>query len=173
MKKNEISRRDFLKGASAGAAALAVMELLPVSALAQEDSAEASGQADTESTAEQAAEVSALDKEIYCVDRFVTKPGQGKEFLDYFMEVYKEKAESYGMLWKSTMVSPPLWLDNASNTIEITWAIAGFNGWAAMVNSCRYESGTADLWRDIRTRVVSQDRSYYALEEDMEVLNNV
>lgn len=161
MKKSIISRRDFLRGAGAGAASLALLSLLPGSALAE---------GEEEAVAEM---VGPLDMEIYCVDRFVVKPGEGKEFLDFYLNGFKEKAEGYGMVLKSTLVSPPVWLDNAPNTIEVTWAIAGFNGWAAMVNASRYDSETLAWWREVRGRVLEQDRSYYAREEDMEVLNNV
>ena len=89
------------------------------------------------------------------------------------MDGYREKAEGYGMTLKSTLVSPPVWLDNASNTIEVTWAISGFNGWAAMVNASRYDAETLAWWREVRGKVLEQDRSYYAKEEEMEVINNV
>lgn len=160
MKANIISRRSFLKGAGASAASLALLSLLP-------------GSAHAETTEEATPEISPLDMEVYCVDRFVVKPGEGQDFLDFYMNGFKEKAESYGMVLKSTLVSPPVWLDNASNTIEVTWAIAGFNGWAAMVNASRYDSDTLAFWREVRSKVLEQDRSYYAKEEDMEVINNV
>ena len=142
MKRKELSRRDFLKGVSAGAASLAVLELLPATAVAEGETEEISD-AGAEAAAE--GEVDVLDMEIICVDRFVTKPGQGKEFLDYFLSEYREKAESYGMSLERTIVAPSLWLDNASNTIEISWSIAGFNGWAAMVNASRYDNATLDF----------------------------
>lgn len=160
MKENRISRRSFLKGAGASAASLALLSLLPGTALA-------------ENAEPLPDEVSPLDMEIYCVDRFVVKPGEGQDFLNFYMDGFKEKAEGYGMVLKSTLVSPPVWLNNAPNTIEVTWAIAGFNGWAAMVNASRYDSDTLAFWREIRSKVFEQDRSYYAKEEDMEVLNNV
>lgn len=160
--KKGLTRRDFLKGASACAMGMAAMDILGRASigLAEENEAEA-------------APVSALDTEIYCIDRFVTKPDQGKEFLEYFMGEYLEKAQSYGMTLKSTLVSPPLWLNNASNTVEIVWAIAGFNGWANMVNSSRYQPETLAFWREVRTRVVSHDRSFFGNESDLEVLGNV
>ncbi len=162
MNESKISRRDFLKGTGAGVASLALLGLLSGSALA-ESAEEIVPEAD----------ISPLDMEIYCVDRFIVKPGEGREFLDYYLNGFKEKAEGYGMVLKSTMISPPVWLDNASNTIEVTWAIAGFNGWAAMVNASRYDSETLSWWREVRSKVLEQDRSYYAKEEDMEVINNV
>lgn len=158
--ENTISRRDFLKSAGAGTASLALLGLLPGTALAEEEVL-------------QEEEGNVLDKEIYCIDRFVTLPGEGKEFLSFYLEGYRNKAEAYGMTLKSTLVSPPVWLNNAPNTIEVTWGISGFNGWAAMVNASRYDEETLAWWREIRTKVLEQDRSYYAKEEDMEGINNV
>ena len=174
--KDAMSRRTFLKTASACAMGLSALNLLGPASIGL-----AEAEAPVEETEAAAAEAQApqseldiaLGTEIYCIDRFVTKPDQGQEFLTYFMENYLEKAESYGMVLKSTMVAPPVWLDNASNTIEIVWAIAGFNGWAAMVNASRYNQETLDFWRNVRTRVVSHDRSFFGNESDLEVLGNV
>lgn len=161
--KKEMSRRDFLKGASLCTVGLGTLGLLGRASigLAEEDAAA------------QEAPVSALDTEIYCIDRFTTKPNQGPDFLAYFLDNYLEKAQSYGMTLKGTLVSPPVWLDNASNTIELVWAINGFNGWAAMVNASRYQPETLDFWREVRTRVVAHDRSFFGRESDLEVLGNV
>ncbi len=157
-----ISRKSFLKCSSAGLTAIAVNSLLPFSAFAE-----------NAESVEENAEVSPLDMTVYCVDRFETKPGDGKAFLDYYMDTFGPKAEEYGMKLESTLVSPPVWLDNASNIIEVTWSIAGFNGWAAMVNASRYQPETHEFWRELRSRLVSQDRSYYAKSDDLEIINNV
>lgn len=158
----DISRRSFLKYSGAGIASLAIGSLMSHGAYAEP----------TDGVSE-IKEISPLDMTVYCVDRFETKPGEGKAFLDYYMENFPEKAEQYGMKLESALVSPPVWLDNASNTIEVTWSIAGFNGWAAMVNASRYQPETLAFWREVRSKLVSQDRSYYAKSEDMEMINNV
>lgn len=157
-----LSRRSFLKGASAMAMGIAAMDFLGRASIGL-----------AEESDEEVTPVSALDTEIYCIDRFVTKPEQGKEFLEFFMSEYLEKAQSYGMTLKSTLISPPLWLNNASNTVEIVWAISGFNGWANMVNSSRYQQETLAFWREVRQRVISHDRSFFGNESDLEVLGNV
>ena len=93
--------------------------------------------------------------------------------MDYFLTKYRPKAESYGMKLESTLVSPPVWLKNSSNTVEIVWSMAGFNGWAAMANASRYEPETISWWKEVNSLVISRDRSYFAKESDMEGLNNV
>lgn len=183
-----VSRRDFLKGSAALGATVVLSSLTACAAAdettaapetaapetsAPETSAVQTTAAEEQPTQAAATEVSALDTPLYCIDRFVTKPGDGAAFLEYFLGEYLEKAQGYGMELKSRLVSPPIWLDNASNTIELVWGIAGFNGWAAMVNASRYEPETLTWWPSVHERVLSHDRSYYANDMDLEVINNV
>jgi len=164
MKKLDISRRDFLKSSGAGAVGIAAMSLLGSAAAAEAEGA-------TPETATAAADP--LTTPIYCVDRFETRPGEGPEFLAYFLETYGPVAESAGAVLESTLISPPLWLDNVPNVVEVRWLISGFYGWAGLLGAVRNDPAQIEYWKDIRYRVVSHERNFFAKESDLEVINNV
>lgn len=116
----------------------------------------------------------AQEEKLYVVDTFMPKPGDGKSFLDDYMKTYRPMAEDAGMVLVSSTVAPPMWLDNDSNTVQVVWALddIAVACWA-MSSATRYNPAYVEWCAAVRKRVVSRDRSYFASEEYMEVLNNV
>ena len=113
-------------------------------------------------------------EKLYVVDTFKPKPGDGKKFLDDYMETYRPMAENAGMTLVNSTIAPPMWLDNDSNTIQIIWTLddIAVACWA-MSSATRYNPEYVEWCAAVRKRVTSRDRSYFASEEYMEVLNNV
>ena len=160
---SSISRRDFLKGsaAAAGSALLASTGMMSAFAEGEEAAAEA-------------VELAPGDIPALVIDEFVTKPGEGKEFLDYFLESYAATAEAAGLTLKSKLVFPPCWLPEASNKIMVIWEMQGGNGfWGIYNRATRFDPNSIPYWQDIRSRVISQDRIICGNADDLEAMNNV
>ncbi len=158
---NELSRRDFLKGSAAAVgSALLVSSGLAAGAFADEEAA--------------AVELAPSDIPALVIDEFVCKPGEGKEFLEYYLEAYAPVAEAAGLTLKSKLVFPPCWLPEASNTIQVIWEMQGGNGfWGVYNRATRFDPNTIPFWADIRSRVISQDRRFFANVDEVEAMNNV
>lgn len=115
-----------------------------------------------------------VEEKLYIVDTIKPKPGDGKAFLDDYMATYAPVAEKAGMSLVGCLVSPPIWIDTDSITLQVTWTLddIAVAAWA-MNSATRYDPAYVAWWSSVRDRVASRDRSYYATETYMEVLNNV
>ena len=110
---------------------------------------------------------------VFVVDRLASRPGDGPALLEEYLSYYAPLAEECGAELVATRVAPPCWLDTDSNTLEFTWKVAGIGGCWGIDSPLRANPEVVQWWRDLRDRVVSQDRSYFADPADMEVLCNV
>lgn len=114
------------------------------------------------------------DQKLYIVDTIKPQPGDGKAFLDDYMATYAPIAQKAGMSLVSSMVAPPLWIDTDSNIVQVVWTVDDIAQAAWAMNSAtRYDPAYVEWWKSVRSRVAERDRSYYASESYMEVLNNV
>lgn len=158
----ELTRRSFLKGSvvTAGTAILATTGLI---------SASAEGEAAVE-----AAELAPGDIPVLVIDEFVTRPGEGKEFLEWFLAAYAETAEAAGLVLKDKLVFPPCWLPEASNKIQVVWEMQGGNAfWGIYNRATRSVPGTIEFWKTVNEKVEHHDRCFYGKAEDLEAMNNV
>ena len=110
---------------------------------------------------------------VYVVDRIVTKPGVGEAFLNDYLTIYAPMAQACYAELVSTLVAPPIWMPNATNTLTFAWKVAGIGGCWGIASPLRSNPDALAWWDSVRERVVSQDRSYFAAPQDMEALNNV
>ena len=110
---------------------------------------------------------------MYVVDRIVTKPGDGEAFLNDYLTIYAPMAQACYAELVSTLVAPPIWMPNATNTLTFAWKVAGIGGCWGIASPLRSNPDALAWWDSVRERVVSQDRSYFAAPQDMEALNNV
>ena len=110
---------------------------------------------------------------VYVVDRIVTKPGDGEAFLNDYLTIYAPMAQACYAELVSTLVAPPIWMPNATNTLTFAWKVAGIGGCWGIASPLRSNPDALAWWDSVRERVVSQDRSYFAAPQDMEALNNV
>lgn len=121
-----------------------------------------------------AAEERPAGQKLYIVDTIKPQPGDGKAFLDDYMSIYAPLAKDAGMTLVSSMVAPPLWIDTDSNIVQVVWTVDDIAQAAWAMNSAtRYNPVYVEWWKAVRSRVAERDRSYYASESYMEVLNNV
>lgn len=173
--RSEISRRAFVAvGAAASAASLGVL-----AGCSQKEPAKPEpipeDPPDTEASEEQETQpVNASTEKVYVIDTFTPKPEDGKAFLDEYLKTYRPMAEGGGMAFVSATVAPPIWLENDSNIIQIIWTLddIAVAAWG-MSSATRYNPAYVEWWKTVRSRVLKRDRSYYASEEYMEVLNHV
>lgn len=122
----------------------------------------------------QGGEMAPGDIPVLVVDHFVAKPGEGKAFLEYFLTNYQTMAEAAGLTLKRTLVSPPVWFTDMSNTIEVVWEMQGGNAfWGIYTAATRQDPRSIEFWRDIKSCVEYHDRMYLGDAEGLEAMNNV
>ena len=112
-------------------------------------------------------------KTIYAVDEIVPRPGEARAFLLAYMERYAPGARARGMTLERVLVSPPMWLEDQSNTLTISWTIAGVPAWWQMSMQARPDPAIAAWWSEVDHMVVSRSRNYMAALEDVEALSRV
>ncbi len=110
---------------------------------------------------------------IYAVDEIVPRPGVARAFLAAYMERYAPGARSRGMTLERVLVSPPMWLDDQSNTLTITWTLQGVAAWWGMSMQGRGDPAVAAWWREVDGMVVRRERRFMAAQEDVEALSHV
>lgn len=114
-----------------------------------------------------------MNQTVYIVDEFVAKPGKGQELLAAYKARYAPGAQARGMLLDRVLVSPPLWLDEASNRITISWTVEGAGGWWGQAVQSRYDPAVGAFWPSIEPLIVSHNRWFGAAESDVAELSNV
>lgn len=176
-KNNALTRRTFcVAGAMLGVSSMSVLAGCSGSPEPEGSSADSAPAMppDQKSGAEADVASSGVAEKLYIVDTIKPKPGEGKAFLDDYLATYVPLAKKAGMSLVGCMISPPIWIDTDSNTLQATWTVddIAVAAWA-MNSATRYDPAYVSWWSSVRDRVVSLDRSYYATESYMEVLNNV
>jgi hypothetical protein len=113
------------------------------------------------------------DATVYVVDRVVTKPGRAREFVDTYLAEYAPGAVERGMTLQHVLVSPPVWLSDASNTVTVTWMLPGAQAWWEMTWQGRPDRALGAWWDKIDELVVERSRSVAAAADDVDGLCNV
>lgn len=158
----DITRRDFLKGT---AATVASVTLLGASSVSMAEEAEPA--------AEQAASLTPGEIPTTVIDRIVTKPGDGKAFLDWFMKNHAPFVEASALSHQRTLVFPPVWLKEESNTIDVVWEMQGSNMFWGFYSGMRANPDWLSFWREVKARAVSHNRMFCGDAEKVEAMNNV
>lgn len=166
-----IGRRAFCTIA-AGVAAASVVGSTVGSAIAEEKKTE-SDEVDAGTVDAPDATEAPISPAVFVIDRLEAKPGDGPALLEEYLTFYVPRAEACYAELVATRVAPPCWLDTDSNTLEFTWKVAGIGGCWGIDSPLRADAEVVQWWRDLRDRVVSLDRSYFADPADLEVLCNV
>ncbi|WP_345348984.1 hypothetical protein [Rhodococcus olei] len=110
---------------------------------------------------------------VYVIDTVVTKPGRGREFVDRYLSEYAPGARERGMTLDRVTVSPPVWFQDESNTVTVTWTVDGAQGWWAMTWKGRPDPALGTWWSGIDELVVERTRSTAAAADDVEGLVHV
>lgn len=166
-----IGRRAFCTMA-AGVASASVVGSTVGLAIADEKKDE-SDKVDAEAVDASDATEAPISPAVFVIDRLEAKPGDGPALLEEYLTFYVPRAEACYAELVATRVAPPCWLDTDSNTLEFTWKVAGIGGCWGIDSPLRADAEVVQWWRDLRDRVVSLDRSYFADPADLEVLCNV
>ncbi|WP_046316880.1 hypothetical protein [Mycobacterium sp. UM_Kg1] len=110
------------------------------------------------------------DGEVFVIDRVLTKPGQARRFVDRYLAEYAPGATHRGMTLRSVLVSPPIWFDDESNTVTITWALPGPLAWWQMTWQGRSDPRLGQWWSEIDELVAARTRSVAAAATDVDML---
>jgi hypothetical protein len=110
---------------------------------------------------------------VYLVDQIIAKPGQGQALLRAYMERYVPGAQARGMRLEQRLVSPPLWLEEQSNTLLLVWSLQGAAGFWGMSFQGRQDPAVQDWWREAAPLIESRLRYVAGDVGDLAALNAV
>ncbi|HKH52222.1 MAG TPA: hypothetical protein VKA77_10585 [Mycobacterium sp.] len=113
------------------------------------------------------------DATVYVVDRVVTRPGCARKFIDTYLAEYAPGARSRGMTLRDVLVSPPIWFDDQSNTLTITWSMPSAQAWWEMTWKGRPDPTLGPWWDTIGELVMERTRSVAAAADDVDRLCDV
>ncbi|WP_155929899.1 Dabb family protein [Mycolicibacterium sp. CBMA 234] len=104
--------------------------------------------------------------EVFVVDRVVTAAGCAQRFIDAYLTGYAPGARERGMTLRDVLVSPPIWFDDQSNVVTITWSLRDAAAWWQMTWHGRSDPTLAQWWDSIVDLIVERDRSVAARPEN-------
>jgi hypothetical protein len=111
--------------------------------------------------------------EVYVVDRVVTRPGRAWEFVDTYLAEYAPGARARGMTLRDVLVSPPIWFEDRSNTVTITWSLPSAQAWWEMTWKGRPDPTLGPWWDSIGELVEERTRSVAAAADHVDRLCDV
>lgn len=114
-----------------------------------------------------------MPEKVFIVDRVVAAPGRAREFVSSYVSHYVPGARARGMTLDHILVSPPIWLDDASNTITATWTVDDVAGWWDMTRLGRRDPALAEWWSGIDSLILERTRSMAGEAADVEAMCNV
>ncbi|WKG05937.1 hypothetical protein [Mycolicibacterium sp. HK-90] len=109
-------------------------------------------------------------KSVYVVDRILTKPGKARVFIDRYLAEYAPGARERGMTLEHVLVSPPIWLDDATNIVTVTWSLPSPLAWWQMTWKGRPDPALGQWWSEIGYLVLERSRSVAAAADDIDAL---
>jgi hypothetical protein len=110
---------------------------------------------------------------IYVIDRVVTRPGRGRQFVDSYLSDYAPGARERGMTLRDILVSPPIWFDDQPNTVTITWSLPSAQAWWEMTWQGRPDPTLGPWWDGIGELVEERTRNVAAAADDVDGLCDV
>ena len=115
------------------------------------------------------------DQTIYILDQIRARPGKGKKVLAAYMDRYAPgMLEKCGLTLVSRWVSPPMWLDDVTNTLFIVWSVQGVpDWWEKMRLGATLNPELIEFWREIEPLVEERHRYFLSDVADVESLCNV
>lgn len=113
------------------------------------------------------------DGEVFVVDQVMTQPGRAREFVDRYLAEYAPGARERGMTLRDILISPPIWFDDRSNTVTITWSLPSAQAWWEMTWKGRPDNSIGKWWADISALIAERTRSVAAAAADVDQLCDV
>ena len=114
-----------------------------------------------------------MSEPVYVMDELVARPGEGRRVLGDYLDRYAPGAKARGMTLEHVLVSPPVWMDDQSNTITIVWSVTGAEGWWGMRLAATMDPEVTAFWSSAEARLVSRKRSFAAAPEHVGPLCDV
>lgn len=168
----DITRRNFLKGTAATFAGITMLGMNSITFADAEVAEQATEQA-VEQAVQQHASLNPGEIPTTVIDRFVTKPGEGKEFLAWFMKNHAPFVEASALAHQRTLVFPAVWLKEESNSIDVIWEMQGSNMFWGFYTAMRSNPDWLAFWQEAKSRVLFHDRMFCGDAEKLEAMNNV
>lgn len=113
------------------------------------------------------------DGRVFVIDRVVTKPGCARKFVQTYLAGYAPGARRRGMTLCDVLVSPPIWSEDQSNTVTITWMLPSVQAWWEMTRQGRPDPALGEWWSRIGELVAQRSRSVGARADDVDGLCDV
>jgi hypothetical protein len=113
------------------------------------------------------------DGVVFVIDRVITQPGCAKRFIDAYLAQYAPGARARGMALRDVLVSPPVWFEDQSNTVTITWSLPSAQAWWEMTWMGRPDPTLGQWWDDIADLVQERSRTAAAAAADVDRLCDV
>ena len=113
------------------------------------------------------------DGRVFVIDRVVTRAGCARKFVDTYLAEYAPGALARGMTLCDVLVSPPIWLEDQSNTVTITWTLPNAQAWWEMTWKGRSDPALGEWWSQISELVAERSRSVAAAADDVDALCDV
>lgn len=110
---------------------------------------------------------------IHIVDRVVVEPGQARSFVDAYRTEYVPHAQELGMVLEGILLSPPVWFDDDSNVVTVTWTVTGSGQWWQTAIGRRFDSAFTGFWKRVEPMIVERSRTMAARVEDVEEMCDV
>jgi len=105
--------------------------------------------------------------EVFVIDRVVTAPGCAQKFIDAYLAGYAPGAIERGMTMWDILVSPPIWFDDRTNVVTITWSLPSPQAWWQMTWQGRGDPALAQWWDSVAGLIVERNRSLAASPENV------
>jgi hypothetical protein len=77
------------------------------------------------------------------------------------------------MTLRDILISPPIWFDDRSNTVTITWSLPSAQAWWEMTWKGRPDTSIGAWWTDISALIAERTRSVAAAAADVDALCDV
>lgn len=107
------------------------------------------------------------------IDRVLTRPGCARTFIDTYLAEYAPGARTRGMTLQRVLVSPPIWFEDQSNTITITWSLPTAQAWWEMTWQGRPDPSLGQWWNGMAHLIAERSRSVAAEATDVDGLCDV
>ncbi len=113
------------------------------------------------------------DRTVLVIDQVVLEPGAARGFVAAYVDEYAPAAAARGMTLDRVIVSPPVWLDDGSNTVTATWSVPGPRAWWRSMIAARHDPGPTEWWAKMAPVIVDRSRSMASDVVDVDGLCDV
>ncbi|ALU73521.1 hypothetical protein H351_31395 (plasmid) [Rhodococcus erythropolis R138] len=110
---------------------------------------------------------------IFIVDRILVEPGKARAFVDAYRVDYVPRAQRLGMALDGILLSPPVWFEDDSNVVTVTWAVSGSAEWWQTAIGRRFDPVVTAFWTQVEPMVKERSRTMAARIEDVEEMCDV